>query len=134
MEVQVASVFVEKTRLLEWMETDAAGHQHYTSAFRWVEECESALYRKLGLPVTLFGQIPRVKVQMEYKRRIFFGEEILTRLEVLRVGNSSLEFGFTAHVAGELAAVGNYIIVHSPVIGEGAQPWPDAWRALFLGK
>ena len=130
----MASVFVEKTRLLEWMETDAAGHQHYTSAFRWVEECESALYRKLGLPVTLFGQIPRVKVQMEYKRRIFFGEEILTRLEVIRVGNSSLEFSFTAHVAGELAAVGNYIIVHSPVIGEGAQPWPDAWRALFLGK
>lgn len=130
----MANVFVEKIRLLEWMETDAAGHQHYTSAFRWVEECESALYRKLGLPNALFGQIPRVKVQMEYKRRIFFGEEILTRLEVLRVGNSSLEFGFTAHVDGELAAVGNYVIVHSPVIGKGAQPWPDAWRALFLGK
>ena len=130
----MAAVFVEKIRLLEWMETDAAGHQHYTSAFRWVEECESALYRKLDLPTSLFGQIPRVKVQMEYKRRIFFGEEILTRLEVLRVGNSSLEFGFTAHVVGELAAVGNYVIVHSPEIGKGAQRWPDAWRAAFLGE
>jgi acyl-CoA thioester hydrolase len=130
----MAAVFVEKIRLLEWMETDAAGHQHYTSAFRWVEECESALYRKLDLPSTLFGQIPRVKVQMEYKRRIFFGEEILTRLEVLRVGNSSLEFGFTAHVAGELEAVGNYVIVHSPEIGKGAQRWPDAWRSAFLGE
>ena len=103
----MANAYVEVKRILEWMETDAAGHQHYTSAFRWVEECESALYRKLELPTSLFGQIPRVKVQMEYKRRIFFGEEILTRLEVIRVGNSSLEFAFTAHVGGELAAVGN---------------------------
>jgi len=130
----MSAVFVEKVRLLEWMETDAAGHQHYTSAFRWVEECESALYRKLNLPATLFGEIPRVKVQMEYKRRIFFGEEIVTRLEVLRVGNSSLEFGFTAHVGGELAAVGNYVIVYAPEIGEGSKPWPDNWRAAFLGE
>ncbi len=130
----MAEVFVEKVRLLEWMETDAAGHQHYTSVFRWVEECESALYRKLNLPTSLFGLIPRVKIQMEYKRRIFFGEEITTRLEVLRVGNSSLEFGFTAHVAGELAAVGNYVIVHAPEVGEGSKPWPEAWRSAFLGE
>ena len=91
----MSHAFVEKVRLLEWMETDAAGHQHYTSAFRWVEECESALYRKLGLPTSLFGQIPRVKVQMEYKKRIFFGVEILTRLEVVRVGTSSIELAFT---------------------------------------
>ncbi len=128
----MAGAFVEKVRFLEWMETDAAGHQHYTSAFRWVEECESALYRKLGLPASLFGQIPRVKVQMEYKRRIFFGEEIVTRLEVSRVGTSSLELSFTAHVAGELAAQGTYVIVHSPIIGEGSKPWPQEWRLAFL--
>lgn len=126
--------FVETVRLLEWMETDAAGHQHYTSAFRWVEECESALYRKLGLPTSLFGQIPRVKVQMEYKRRIFFGEEVKTRLEVTRAGTSSLELAFSAHVAGELAAVGTYVIVHSPIIGEGSKPWPEEWKKAFLGE
>lgn len=128
----MAGAFVEKIRFLEWMETDAAGHQHYTSAFRWVEECESALYRKLGLPTSLFGQIPRVKVQMEYKRRIFFGEEVVTRLEVSRVGTSSLELSFTAHVAGELAAMGTYVIVHSPIVGEGSKPWPEEWKTAFL--
>ena len=128
----MAGAFVEKIRFLEWMETDAAGHQHYTSAFRWVEECESALYRKLGLPTSLFGQIPRVKVQMEYKRRIFFGEEVVTRLEVNRVGTSSLELSFTAHVGSELAAIGTYVIVHSPIIGEGSKPWPEEWRVAFL--
>lgn len=130
----MSGAFVEKVRYLEWMETDAAGHQHYTCAFRWVEECESALYRKLNLPSTLFGQIPRVKVTMEYKRRIFFGEEITTRLQVVRVGTSSMEFGFTAHVGGELAAQGAYIIVHSPIVGEGSQPWPEEWREAFLSN
>ena len=130
----MSGAFVEKVRLLEWMETDAAGHQHYTSVFRWVEECESALYRKLDLPSTLFGQIPRVKVQMEYKRRIYFGEEITTRLQVMRVGTSSLELGFTAHVDGELAAEGTYVIVHAPVINEGSKPWPEKWRKAFLSN
>ncbi len=132
--VTMGGAFVEKVRLLEWMETDAAGHQHYTSVFRWVEECESALYRKLGLPSTLFGQIPRVKVEMEYKRRIFFGEEIVTRLQVQRVGTTSMELGFTARVGGELAAEGSYIIVHAPVFGEGSQPWPDEWRRAFTSN
>ena len=124
----MAGASIEIKRFLEWAETDAAGHQHYSSAFRWVEECEAALYRSVGLPSTLFGQIPRVKVTMEYKRRIFFGEEITTKLEVIRLGNSSAELAFTAHVAGELAAIGNYVIVHSPSKAVGAQRWPDSWR------
>lgn len=130
----MAGAVVEVKRFLEWAETDAAGHQHYTSLFRWAEECEFALYRSLNLPTSLFGQIPRVKVLMEYKRRIFFGEEITTRLEVFRVGNSSMELHFTAKVAGQMAAVGEYVIVHSPVIGEGSKPWPAAWRAAFLSE
>jgi acyl-CoA thioesterase FadM len=124
----VAGAKVEIIRYLEWAETDAAGHQHYTSAFRWVEECEAALYRSVGLPSTLFGQIPRVKVQMEYKRRIFFGEQIKTNLEVTRIGNSSAEFAFTASVNGEIAAIGSYIIVYSPSKEVGSQRWPDDWR------
>ena len=119
----MAGAKVELIRYLEWAETDAAGHQHYTSAFRWVEECEAALYRSVG---------PRVKVQMEYMRRIFFGEQIKTNLEVVRIGNSSAEFSFTASVNGEMAAVGNYIIVYSPSKADGAKRWPDDWRAKLF--
>ena len=43
----MAGASIEIKRFLEWAETDAAGHQHYSSAFRWVEECEAALYRSL---------------------------------------------------------------------------------------
>ena len=128
----MAGASIEITRFLEWAETDAAGHQHYTSAFRWVEECEAALYRSVGLPSTLFGQIPRVSVQMEYKRRIYFGEEIKTRLEVTWLGNSSAELAFTAHVKDEIAAIGKYVIVHSVNKETGAQRWPDDWRVKLF--
>ena len=52
---------VEIIRFLEWDETDAAGHHHYASVFRWVEELEAKLYRDLGLPVTLFGQFQELR-------------------------------------------------------------------------
>ena len=77
----MAGAKVEIVRYLEWAETDAAGHHHYTSAFRWVEECEAALYRSVGLPTTLFAQIPRVKVQMQYTRRIFFVYQLRNNIE-----------------------------------------------------
>jgi acyl-CoA thioesterase FadM len=131
---QINGASVEITHFLEWDETDAAGHQHYASIFGWVEACESALYRKLGLPSTLFGQIPRVKVEMQYRRRIFFGEEIRSTLKVVRVGNSSMEFAFQAFVGNEIAAEGSYIIVHSPSKEAGSQPWPPEWKSKFLGN
>ncbi|MEI7454354.1 MAG: acyl-CoA thioesterase [Actinobacteria bacterium] len=129
-----AGASVEIIRFLEWDETDAAGHHHYASVFRWVEELEAKLYRDLGLPVTLFGQIPRVKVQMEYRRRIFFGEVVRTQLNVIRVGNSSMELDFKAFVGDEIAAEGNYIIVHSPDKETGSKPWPAEWKKKFLNE
>ena len=37
-----------------------------------------------------------------------------------------------ADVNGEIAAIGNYVIVHSPNKEAGAQRWPDAWRAKLF--
>ena len=69
---------------------------------------------------------------MEYKRRIFFGEQIKTNLEVIKIGNSSAEFAFTASVNGEIAATGSYIIVYSPSKEVGSQKWPDEWRSRLF--
>ena len=80
------------------------------------------------------------KEQMDLESKVksfkadFFGEEILTRLEVVRVGTSSIELAFTAHVGGELAAHGTYILVQSPIVGEGSKPWPADWKKAFLGE
>jgi len=25
-------------------------------------------------------------------------------------------------------------LVHSPIVGEGSKPWPEAWKKAFLGE
>ena len=118
------------TRTLQWVETDASTHQHYSSGFRWAEEAEHALWRKLGYGIEIVGAIPRVAVNMEYLRRIYYGEEILTELRVKSVGRSSCTFEFTASVGGELAMRGTHTCVYAP--GKTSQPWPEEIRARLL--
>ena len=55
------------TRPVEFHETDMAGIMHFANFFRWMEVCETAFYRSLGLPLISFvpGQVvgwPRVNV------------------------------------------------------------------------
>lgn len=51
---------------------------------------------------------------------------------MVRIGNSSAEFAFTASVNGEIAAIGTYIIVYSPSKELGSQRWPDDWRSRLF--
>lgn len=81
-------------RMLAWNETDAAGHNHFSAATRWLEEAEHALYRALGIDLGLIDRIPRVKVHIEYFRRLYFGQILRIHLRVVRVGRSSATFGF----------------------------------------
>ena len=36
---------IEVRRRVAWNETDAAGHNHFTAVFRWIEEAEHSLMR-----------------------------------------------------------------------------------------
>ena len=51
---------------------------------------------------------------------------------MIKIGNSSAEFAFTASVNGEIAATGSYIIVYSPSKEVGSQRWPDEWRSRLF--
>lgn len=64
-EITGASLTVR--RRLEWADTDAAGHNHFSVAVRWMEEVEHDLRRALKLPVELTGSIPRVHVEIDYR-------------------------------------------------------------------
>ena len=58
---------VEIERRVEWVDTDAAGHQHYTAILRWAEAAEAELLRSLGID-WLFGRTPRVRHEVDYQR------------------------------------------------------------------
>jgi acyl-CoA thioester hydrolase len=125
---------VEIERRVEWSDTDAAGHQHYTSILRWAEAAEAQLLRDLDLE-WLFGRIPRVRHEVDYRGRLWFGQVVRTRLWVVRLGRTSIRYGFTVTGPdGTRAAEGTVTAAHALPSHDTASPWSEAVRELLEPK
>ncbi|RBQ20622.1 acyl-CoA thioesterase [Spongiactinospora rosea] len=121
---------------VEWSDTDAAGHHHNTAVTRFVEAAEAALTRERGL-TGYFGSAPRVRYEVEFEQRLYFGQQVTVMLNVEAIGTSSMTFGF--EVWGEefdgrprrRAARGRYVTVHVPLGEDRSRPWPTSWIAAL---
>jgi acyl-CoA thioester hydrolase len=87
------------TRIVEFSETDMAGIMHFSNFFRWMEACEAAFYRSLGLPLISFvpGTVvgwPRVKASCDYKSPLRFNDTIEVRLFVKEVRTKAVVYVF----------------------------------------
>lgn len=122
-------------RRVAWNETDAAGHNHFTAVFRWIEEAEHSLFRSMSAETAMIARIPRVHIDVDYHDRLYFGEVIDVHVGVVRVGNSSCAFEFDVSKADGVRAIsGNYVIVHASGTASGAEPWPDAMRDALASR
>ncbi|MFD7842803.1 acyl-CoA thioesterase [Nocardia sp. NPDC059764] len=121
-------------RVVDWQDTDAAGHYHHGTVVRWVEAAEAALLESLGLR-GLFGGIPRVRYEVDYLERLWFGDTAAVDLTVGAVGRSSVRYDFVirripaetrTHAAEPpaIAARGSLTAVHAPDAAGGSRPWP----------
>jgi acyl-CoA thioester hydrolase len=116
--------------LVEWSDTDAAGHHHNSSILRWVEACEVRLYRQLGL-LEHFPNMPRVQQVVNYTSKLWFGQEVTTTVRVQAVGRTSITFEFEVYgeefegAARARAAHGAFTSVHVLPSETRATPWPD---------
>ncbi len=129
---QITGARIVARRRLEWADTDAAGHNHFSVAFRWMEEVEHELRRQIGLPTDLTGGIPRVHIEVDYRDRIWFGEEVDITMGVAEVGRSSCRFVWQVTRTEVDAAVlmeGSHVVVYSPDAHGGAVRWPEEFRA-----
>lgn len=115
---------------VEWSDTDAAGHYHHSTVIRWVEAAEAKLLRSIGR-ADLFGVIPRVKYGVEYRGRVWFGDVVTTTIEIVRIGTSSLTYGFTVEGPEGPVANGTMTVVHTSSSSTGSQPWPADLRAAL---
>ncbi|WP_040789131.1 acyl-CoA thioesterase [Nocardia paucivorans] len=132
-------------RRVDWQDTDAAGHYHHGSAIRWVEAAEAALLERFGLS-ELFGRTPRVRYEVDYVGRLWFGDTVSIELSVGRLGTSSLRYDFAiTRIPGSvrpaatsteptLALRGSLTAVHTPDNFAGAQPWPANVVAALTGQ
>lgn len=119
-------------RRVAWNETDAAGHNHFSAAFRWLEEAEHDLLRLIGFENNMIDRIPRVHIEIDYSARLYFGEEIAVTVSVVKVGNSSVTLSMVVtHDGGQNAVTANYVVVNASSTTEGAAPWTPEIRDLL---
>jgi acyl-CoA thioester hydrolase len=119
-------------RVVEWPDTDAAGHYHHSTLVRWVEAAEADLLDQLGV-VQLFGVIPRVRYEVDYTARLWFRDRVAVRLWVADVGRTSVRYEFVVRRGDEVAAAGAMTAVRiDPAEGTPAA-WPDDVRAVLAG-
>ncbi|WP_351236485.1 thioesterase family protein [Streptomyces sp. NPDC002133] len=115
------------THRVEWHDTDASGHQHHSAVLRWVEAAEAELLRGRGLD-WLFGRTPRVRHEVNYRARLWFGETVTTRLRVVTLGRTSLTYTFEVRGREGVAAEGNLVVAHAEPDAPSATPWPEQVR------
>lgn len=126
-------------RRIEWSDTDASGHHHNSVVWRLVEGAEAALMRERGIVDEYFWSAPRVRQEVDYENKLYFGQEVTAIVEVERVGGSSLTVRF--EVWGEAfgdqprrrAASGRFVSAHVAQGTERATPWPDHIREALQG-
>lgn len=125
------------TRQVEFHETDMAGIMHFSNFFRWMEVCETAFYRSLGLPLISFvpGQVvgwPRVNVSCAYRAPLRFNDTVVVKLLVKKLSTRSVTYVFQFRREGSLCATGEVTAVcvtGDAAGGMTAQPIPAEIRA-----
>lgn len=125
---QLPSVVVRRT--VEWVDTDASGHQHHSAVLRWVEAAERVLLARRGV-ADLYGRIPRVRYEVDYRNRLWFQERLLVEIAVAHVGERSMRYTFAVSGEQGVAAAGTLVVAFAAPDAPRAVPWPPEVRAAL---
>ena len=118
-------------RRVTWADTDAGGRIHFSNAFRWAEEAETALRRKLGI-LEGWGGYPRKRAEAEFHEVLRFEDEIAVRITPERLGTTAITWRFEITRDHEVCVDGRLVVVH---VDEDGRPTPltDDERAALTG-
>jgi acyl-CoA thioesterase FadM len=116
------------SRRIEWIDTDAAGIYHWTTAFRLAEAAEAALHTALGIEEITFGATPRVAVSASFVQPLRFNDPVDVEIAVVAIGRTSLDYRFTISARDGQAAEGSVKACFIDTTTGRAVPWPDEVR------
>lgn len=122
---------VERLRVA-WVDTDAGGRIHFSNAFRWAEQAETALRRKLGI-LDGWGGYPRKHAEAQFHRVLRFEDEIEVSIAPERLGTTSITWRFEITREGELCVEGRMVVVHVDDDGRPA-PLTDREREVLTSS
>lgn len=127
---EITGAYLVMPRRLTWAETNAAGHNHFSAGVRWLEEAEHELFHRLGLVRTV-PLLPRVHVELDFRDRIYFGDELTVIAGIISVGRSSATFGTEVIVGDATKLEARHTVVHCPEPNGGSGPWPAEVKELL---
>jgi YbgC/YbaW family acyl-CoA thioester hydrolase len=121
-------------RRIEWMDTDAAGIYHWSTAFRLAEAAEAEMHTALGIADRTFGATPRVSVAADFRRPLRFNDPVDVELFVQALGRSSVTYRLLIESERGTAVEGRITSVLVDRESGRALPWPEDLRhALGAG-
>lgn len=104
---------------VEWVDTDAGGRIHHSTAFRWAERAEHELLRAArSETLTAF---PRRHVEATFHRVLGFDDEFVMEICISKIGTTSLTYRWRAMRDGALCIEGMSAVVF---VGDGGKPAP----------
>ena len=118
-------------RRIEWMDTDAAGIYHWSTAFRLAEAAEAEMHTGLGIAERTFGATPRVSVAADFRHPLRFNDPVDVDLAVQALGRSSVTYRLQITSEQGVAVEGRITsVLVDPGTGR-ALPWPEDLRAAL---
>ncbi len=127
------TAFIEFKRRLRWADADAAGRLHFPRIFEIIEEAESELMRGLDWPLDMRRNdydFPRVSVECRFLRIIALDAQFRLRLEVGKLGRTSIRYDYRVFDADEELAIEGTMTVVMLRDGKPAEI-PEALRAAL---
>lgn len=132
--------FLERTRRVEFVETDMAGIVHFSSFYIWMEQIEHEFFRSQGLSIVRHLEDgstigwPRVSAQCRFESPARYEDILTVRLTVQRIGVKSLTFDVVFRNSERVIARGSMktvCCIVRPGHGLESIEIPDEYRAKF---
>lgn len=120
-------ISVRYQRRVQWRDSDPSGRWQFTVALAYVEEAECELLKSVQVFDVLYGHLPRIYVQADFRSAVAFDDLVEVRLCLRRMGHSSLHYEFEIVREDVVAAEGRLGVVYVDSKGKSA-PLPDGVR------
>ena len=118
---------------VRFRDLDALGHVNNAVFLTYLEEARDEFYTNLPPSDTVHRMVLR-HATIDFRRSLVQSDDhVEVTLRVLRLGTSSVvtEETITSVATGEIAAVGESVMVHCDPARERAEPFSDEARALL---
>lgn len=118
-------------RRVAWSDCDPASIYTFLSALRYIEDAEVNMLRDFGFLDFFYPNLPRIYLEVDYKKPAHFDDEVTVALAIARLGASSIHFAFQISLEDAICAEGRYGVCYLGQDGKPMRIPDDICRVLL---